>query len=272
MQEYVQKSTRTTFPRSSLIVSGLLLSHSLIARKRRGRSEVGQLRRLRAHVRGAGDAAAGVRQVAQLSFRDARAFDRLLERVGVVGEPGLEPRVDVEDDRQCRQRDGDPERGTHFLGARPQEALAAHRDHEHRYRRTERVGERQQHCPPAEVERRRLHGDRGEHRPGAGHEHEPEAEAEQESAAEVAARGAREPLERPLDQHADLRDDQADRDHEQHRDRDVPQQVFRQPELVEHPRGEEREDGEADHQAGDDRERLSPSARRATREQDRQHR
>ena len=33
MQEYVQKSTRTTFPRSSLIVSGLLLIHSLIARK-----------------------------------------------------------------------------------------------------------------------------------------------------------------------------------------------------------------------------------------------
>ena len=32
MQEYVQKSTRTTFPRSSSIVSGVLLIHSLIAR------------------------------------------------------------------------------------------------------------------------------------------------------------------------------------------------------------------------------------------------
>ena len=50
----------------------------------------------------------------------------------------------------------------------------------------------------------------------------------------------------------------------------VAQEVLGQAELVEEPGGEEREDGEAGDEPGDDAQRLAP--RRAAGEQDRQHR
>ena len=83
------------------------------------------------------------------------------------------------------------------------------------------------------------HGDRCQHRPGAGDEDEPEARTEQEAAAQVTRGTPREPLERPGHEIADLRHRPSHGDDEEQGDGDVPEQVLREPEQIEQPRGAE---------------------------------
>ena len=115
--------------------------------------------------------------------------------------------------------------------------------------------------------------DRREHRPRARDEDEAEADAEHEPAAEIAAAPPRHERERPLEQVADLRDEERRGEHEEQRDREVAQEVLRQPERREERRRREREQREARDEPGDDRERRRrPVPARAAGEDDRQHR
>ena len=147
-------------------------------------------------------------------------------------------------------------------------APADGRDRQQRSRGSDRVGEGQGDGFSADAMVGCEHGDRRQHRPGAGDEDEPEARAEQEAAAQVARGAPREPLERPGREIADLRHEQGHGDDEEQGDGDVPQQVLRQPEQIEQPRGAEREQREAGDETGDDPER--PAAACPTGEHDRQ--
>ena len=108
------------------------------------------------------------------------------------GERDLEAAVEVE--RRVRARRARRRRPSRAAApaacARRRRAspLAADRDEQHRHRRAERVGQREQDRLEPTVVLRREHGDRREHRAGARHEDEAEARAEQEAAAEVAPR------------------------------------------------------------------------------------
>ena len=191
-----------------------------------------------------------------------------LERARVAAERDLEALLGVEHQSPARASgDDDAHRPAQREAVRAQaagDALAADRDEQHRHRRPERVDDREQHGLEADLVLRREHRDRREHRPGARHEDEPEARAEQEAAAEVAAPAPREACERPLEQEAEAGEDQRRRDQEEHRDREVPQDVLRQAEQVEEPGGRECEDREAEDEAGDDRvgpRRVRPSRR-----------
>src|SRR5207247_2351182 len=139
------------------------------------------------------------------------------------------------------------------------------------HRGPERVRERKNECLPAEREPRRLRGDRAQHGTRAGDEDESEADAEQEPAAEVARPASRQEEERPLDPLADLGYEERRRQQEEEADRDVAEEVVRQPERVEAPGREEGEDGEARDEARDDRVRAATAAARSAREEDRQH-
>src|SRR6476646_6750507 len=115
--------------------------------------------------------------------------------------------------------------------------------------------------------------DRADDRPAARYEDEAEARTEKEPSAEVAIRAAAaEARQGTLDPDADLREDQAGRDEEQQPDREVAQEVLWQVQLAQQPGGDQREDGEARDEPGDDRVRPPAAAARAPREQDRQHR
>ena len=216
---------------------------------------------------------AGAGQLTQLALCSRRALEPVLQRLGVAGNPGLEVLVDPErhrerggaDEHACRATDGDRVRAEGSRGP-----LAGERDREHGQGRAGRVGQREQHAFEADLAVGGDHADGGEHGSRAGDEDEPEAGAEEEAAAEVARAAACERLQRAGDELAHLRHEQRQRDEEEERDREVPQQVLRQSEPVEQPGREEREDGEADDDARDDRERPPPG--RAAREHDRQHR
>ncbi len=180
----------------------------------------------------------------------------------------------MEDDRQSGGGDQHAGRDTDLLRPRPDRAggtLASDRDREHRDSRPRRVGDRQRDRVEPDVHARRLDGDHGQHGPGAGDEDEPEAGAEQEAAAEVSSRPAAEPGERPLEQQSELRDQQRRCEHEQQDEREVAEESLRQPELVEQPRGREREHREARGEAGDDGVRAARLVvRGAAGEEDRQ--
>src|SRR5262249_6997292 len=113
-----------------------------------------------------------------------------------VRKPGLELRVEAEDERKRRDGQDHAERKAESLDADPEGgagAAAADGDREQDGRDSERVGDR--HCDRLEAElvrgrRKRDEPDRGA---AAGYEHEPERAAEQEPAAEIARRPAREP-------------------------------------------------------------------------------
>ena len=149
------------------------------------------------------------------------------------------------------------------------EPPAAERDQEHRHRGSGGVGDRQQDRAQPDVVGRGDDRDRREHGAGARNEHEPERRAEHEAAAARAE--PRQPGERPLERAApSCGTSSVAATTNSSRDRDVAQQVVRQPELVEEPRGEQGEDDEARDEAGDDPERLPAGC--AAGEQDRQHR
>ena len=136
----------------------------------------------------------------------------------------------------------------------------------------ERVREREQQCVDADLTARRDDGHGREHRPGARHHHEPEARPEQEPSADVASAPAREAREWALDQQAEAREDQRRRDDEEQREGDVSEHVERQAEQIEHPRGEEHRQREADDEAPHDRVRAAWAAGGRTGEQDGKHR
>ena len=212
---------------------------------------------------------------AVLELRELVAGDRAalgsLQRVRVVREPGLQLRVRVEDEGERGQRQHDAEAGSERLSVRPDAArrpLAERGDGQHRQRGAERVGDRDRDRLPAQVHAGRVRRDRADDRPAAGDEDEAEARAEQEAAAEVAVGAApAQARQRPLDPHADAREDQAGRDEEQQPDREVAEEVLRQVELAQQPGRDQRERGEARDEPGDDRVRpagVRRSRRRRT--------
>ncbi len=174
------------------------------------------------------------------------------------------------------ERDGGDQRARdhpHFLGVPAQAAgsfLSAASDQEHRQCCSGGVRERQQDRAQSDGVVGRDNGDRREHRACARHEDEPERRAEEEPAADAGRAEAREERERPLDQLPHAWNQECRGQHEEEDDRRVSQEVVGEPELVEEPRGEQREDGEAGDEPGDDAERLA--SRRPRGEQDRQHR
>jgi hypothetical protein len=87
--------------------------------------------------------------------------------------------------------------------------------------------------------------DRGENRSGARHIHKTQTCAEQEPAAGSWLTSQTQPSERPLEKSAQARNDQSSRNHQQHNDSDVPQQVRRKPERAQERSADEREDAEA---------------------------
>jgi hypothetical protein len=116
-----------------------------------------------------------------------------------------------------------------------------------------------------------LNADEGEHRTRARHEHETETRSQQEASTEIAAPPAGQAEEGTLEQLAEAGNDEARREDEEKRDRDVTKEVLRQSQLIEQPGGEQGEDREARDETGDDRIRPTPAARRATGENDRQY-
>ncbi len=135
--------------------------------------------------------------------RPARArLGVLLEDVRPARQPGLQLRVEVEDEREGGGRDDDAEGDAEALDAgadAARDALPAERDREQDDARAERVRDGDGDRLEAEVERRGRGGDERDRRPAARHEDESERAAEQEPAAEVARRAARQPRQRPLD-------------------------------------------------------------------------
>ena len=207
----------------------------------------------------------------QCPLRRLALFDRVLERRCVAGQQGRDARVEVERKGKRDHEHNDPgdEAQARGLRAKPAgELLSAEGDQEHRERGPRGVGDREHDHPPADALRRRPHRDRREHRPGTGNEDETERRPEDEPSA--AGSEPREPGERLLDRLGDPRKQQRRRHDEEQRDRDVPEEVLRQPELIEEPRCKQREDHETRDEAGDDPKRL-PS-RRAAREQNREYR
>ena len=183
--------------------------------------------------------------------------------------------VDIERDRERGQRDDDAEYLADAVRVRPERVHprpAADRDEQHRYRGADRVSEREHDRAEAHVLRRSDDRDRRQHRPRARHEDEPETRAEEQPASQVTAGPARHPQERPLDDLLHLREEQRRGDEEEEPDRERSQEVFRQAEGAQEPDPEQREGREAEDEPGDDRERLSPSTRRAACEDDRKDR
>ena len=162
MQEYVQKSIRTTRPRSCASVSGFELSQPArpvnsgagpkSSSSASAVSPLGRLRRLRP------------RQLPQLALRPVGALEPVLDRLGVAGDLRLQLLVE----RRRRSRSRPPRRATPaarrtvsaFMRSDLRDALARERDREHRHRGAERVGERQHDAVEADVPLR------GDHRHG----------------------------------------------------------------------------------------------------------
>ncbi len=200
-------------------------------------------------------------------------FEPLLNRLDVVRH--LQLQVLVEPERHCERSrcDENAADDAKRLRARAKpcrSALAREGDRQHRQGGADGEGEREPDSLDSDLARRGDRRDRGENGSGARDEHQPEARAEQEAAAEVARAPSGQALKRPGDELADLRHEQRERDEEKQRDRQVAEEVIRQADLVEEPRCEEGEDGEADDDPRDDRERTP--ARRAAGEHDREHR
>ncbi len=205
------------------------------------------------------------------------ALDPLLERLGVAGHGGLEAAVGAERDRERRHADHGAEHPSNAERMGPHRAHAdrpapARGDEEHRHGRSERVREREHDDVQSEVAARRHDGDGCKDGSGAGHKDEPECGAEQQSAAEVAGRPAAQAYQRPLEPLPQPWEEERGGDDEEQDQREVAEEVLRQPERVEQPDAGQREGGEARDQAGDDCVRPPPPARGAAREQDRQHR
>ena len=272
MHEYVQKSIRTTLPRSCA------QRERLRVEPRRDPGEVG----CRPVVGEPAHHGCG-----RLPLGDVRAALERLQagaaRLGVpleeVGRPGdvRELRVEVEDEREGDRGDQHAEGDAEPLDADAQlraDAPPAEGDREQHDREADRVGDGDQDRLEPEVPRCRRARHVGERRAGARDEDEPERAAEDEAAAEVARGPAREPRERPLDPGAHLGHDQDRGDQEEQADRDVPQQVLRQAELVQDPRREQGRDEEGDREPGDDQERPAPvlAAGDPAGQHDRQHR
>ena len=207
----------------------------------------------------------------ELPLRRDRALDLLLQALGVPGDRGLQRPVGAERDRERGRADehpGNPADEHRPRAERECDPAPGESDAEQRHCGARGIAHRQHHAVEADVAASGDHGHGGEHGPCAGDEHEPEARAEQKAAAERGRRTPRERGERPRYELAGTGPEERQRDDEEQRDREVAEQVLRQPREVEQPGGEEREDGEARHDARDDRER--PSSGRPAGEHDRE--
>jgi hypothetical protein len=181
--------------------------------------------------------------------------------------------VEVEDEPE--RDDGDQRTRDHadrrcMASQRSRRLAAAVGDREHRHSGSEGVRERQQNRSHPDLVLCGDDADRREHRSGAGDEHEPERGAEDESTADVVRTQPRESVERALDEQRHPWDEERRRGQEEQCDREVAEEVLRQPELGEDPGRKQREHREAGDEPGDDAEGMTPG--RSAREQDRQHR
>jgi hypothetical protein len=231
---------------------------------------VGQSARVGAHDGELGAAAADLGELLLpsrrrgdpvLEARQARDVERRQMILGVEDEGQRDPGDEnTRDDPDLVSTRADAIRGP----------AAAERDRQHRHPRAGGVGECRRDRRAAEVLVRRRGRDGTEERARTRDEDEAERHAEQDAPAGVRRPKAREGRQAPLDQQTDLRHQENGCHHEQERDCEIAEQVVRQAELAEDPGREQREEAEAEHEPGDDPERLS--ARCTAREQDGQDR
>ncbi len=237
--------------------------------ERRSRPVVGEGSCRRLPGRQGGPAAA---DLVELAAGGAAVLDLALQERRVAGRHRRQVVVDVEHEPERDQADERTRGGADRCRMSPQPGrrlAAAACDREHRQRRSHRVGDREEDGAQPDVVVRGDDRDGRQHRPRARHEDEAEGRPEEEAAACPLRPETREGRERPLQQDRRLRHEQRHGQHEQEHDRGVPQEVLRQAQLVQEPRGEQREDAEAGDETGDDAQRLA--ARGPAREQDRQH-
>ncbi len=216
MQEYVQKSTSTTLPRSCAHRQRRAVHPRRRSRRSPapGRSPAGP--RSRSSLRASGPAFGDVRRpLERVPARRAR-LRVLLQEVGVVREPASGAFVSrLKTSAKAAAARTTPKAIAEALdaGAQPRaRAAAAERDREQHERDADRVGDRDRDRLEAEVASAAAElVTNADRRAAAGDEDEAERAAEQEAAAEVAGRAAREARERTLDQDADLGDDQRQR-------------------------------------------------------------
>ena len=205
MQEYVQKSTMTTFPRRRASVSGF--PPAVLSQLSRPRNS-GARGAARAR-RGGCERVSGAGQLAQLAPHRRVLLEPLLEGRPVGGKRGRHALVESEGDRQCpdaeeHARDLPCRRG---VASQPPDAgrepLAADRDREHRNRGTDGVRRRDSHEAETDFSAGREHGDGSEDGACTGHEHETEAEAKHETVAIRLGATPRQEEERALEQPGD---------------------------------------------------------------------
>ena len=197
-------------------------------------------------------------QVLQLGAGGTGRFDVVLQRAGVAGDVALQCAEPVERDGQRGNAQHDAGHLAHGgqvaaqRGPRRRGALGDHRQHEERHGDAQRVEEGDEERGRARVMVRGRHGDGGEDRSGARHEDEAEAQSQNEAAAFVGVARRAQPGEGPLNDLADLGDQEAHGQQPEQGDAQPEQEVLGEVEESEQRAGEEDGEAEAHHQPGDD--------------------
>ena len=206
-------------------------------------------------------------QLAQLRAGGADRLDVVLERRGVAGHIALEGPEPVEGDGERRDGEHDAGHPAHRGQVRAQSfpvlggPFGEHGEHEQRHGDPGGVDERHEDGREPDMVAGGRHRDRGQDRPGAGHEDEAQAQPEDEASPLVGvARGAQ-PGERPLNDVPDGGDHEADGKNSEHGDPQPEQEVLREVQEAEHRAGEEDGQAEAGDQPGDDQVRPGAAGR-----------
>ena len=220
-----------------------------------------------------------IAELVELCSRRRASLDSVLECCGVAGNCGCEALVDAERDseRGCGNDDARNLSSrrrvrAHDLHSRA-ESLSSDRDREHRDRSADRVRGRHEDDAEADLTAGGQRGHRREHGPRARNEDEADAEPDHEAVRVLTDSPPRQEQKRALQDPGDALRQQARGEDQQGDDRDRAQEVGREPERAEQSCADERERRERHDEAGDDRIRPSAiGARRASRENDREHR
>ena len=143
-------------------------------------------------------------------------------------------------------------------------ASASLRDQQHRYRRTDRKCDQDEHADSTNAVRPCEYDHRRQERTRAGNEDEAEARAEQKASAEIAGSATCENCERTFNPPSDCRHDQCKRDDEENAGSDIELVLRGDVESSPDPGTGEREQDERRDQPGDDRVGLAARFRRST--------
>ena len=224
----------------------------------RVRGGAGRLLALQPSVGGGELVLALAAQMPQLRARRTGGLNVVLEGRRVAGHVALQRTEPVEGDGQggdTEHHAGHPPHGREVAaqGApRGRGPLRHQRQHEEGHGDARRVEQGDEQRCRAHPVMGGGHRDGREHRPGAGHEDEPEAQPEDEAATLGRVAGCAEPGERPLNELAHPGDEEPDRQQAEHGHTEPEQQVLGEMEEAEDGRREEDRQAEAHDHAGDD--------------------